>query len=230
MSKLHSPITGRRGLVDPSRPHLAGTTIDGCGYRQRRDRHCAGQQQPRWRKRLPRRGRTRRRDLHRGPGAVVLEQRKQNREEVKAMTGLPTAPRSIVNIAGAASYSIYRKHRTRELCLAGDLQDDIPPYAILPHTWADDSDQVIHDDLQHKSFMNNACFAKIRFRGGQAKNDNLEYFWMDTCGINKATNTEYSEARLDSRSTLEQQIHEITDILIAALRATPLSQFSVVNA
>ncbi|KAH0829936.1 hypothetical protein FOPE_10890 [Fonsecaea pedrosoi] len=50
---------------------------------------------------------------------------------------------------------------------------------------------------------------------------------MDTCCISKVKNTEYSEARLGSKSTLKQQIHEITNMLIAALRATPLSQFSV---
>ncbi|OAP54205.1 hypothetical protein AYL99_11740 [Fonsecaea erecta] len=35
------------------------------------------------------------------------------------------------------------------------------------------------------------------------------------------------EQRLGSRSTIEQQIHEISYIPIAAFRGTPLSQFSV---
>ena len=38
-----------------------------------------------------------------------------------------------------------------ELSLTGDLQDNIPPYAILSHTWGDDQDEVDFDDLKHES-------------------------------------------------------------------------------
>jgi hypothetical protein len=81
-----------------------------------------------------------------------------------------------------------------ELSLTEDLHDDIPAYAILSHTWGDDKDEVDFDDLKHKSFKNKAGYAKIRFCGEQAKKDNVDYFWVDTCCINKANNTEYSEA------------------------------------
>ncbi|OAP64688.1 hypothetical protein AYL99_00660 [Fonsecaea erecta] len=69
-----------------------------------------------------------------------------------------------------------------------------PTYAILSHIWGDDKDEVDFDDLKHKSFKNKAGYAKIRFCGEQAKKVNIEYFWVDTCCINKANNTEYSEA------------------------------------
>jgi hypothetical protein len=70
-----------------------------------------------------------------------------------------------------------------ELRLTGNLQDDIPRYAILSHTWGDDKDEVDFDDLIHQSSKNKAGYAKIRFCGEQAKKDNLDYFWVDTCCI-----------------------------------------------
>jgi hypothetical protein len=81
-----------------------------------------------------------------------------------------------------------------EFSLTGELQGSVPPYAILSHTWGDDKDEVDFDDLKHESWKSKAGYTKIRFCGEQAKKDNLEYFWVDTCCINKANNTEYSEA------------------------------------
>ena len=81
-----------------------------------------------------------------------------------------------------------------KLSLTGDLQDSIPPYAILSHTWGDDEDEVHFDDLIHSSYEEKAGFTKIQFCGEQAKRDKLEFFWVDTCCINKANHTELSEA------------------------------------
>jgi hypothetical protein len=78
--------------------------------------------------------------------------------------------------------------------LTGDLQDSIPPYAILSHTWGDDRDEVGFDDLKHGPCESKAGYAKIQFCGEQAKKDKLEYFWVDTCCINKANYTELCEA------------------------------------
>ncbi|KIW81612.1 hypothetical protein Z517_04638 [Fonsecaea pedrosoi CBS 271.37] len=47
---------------------------------------------------------------------------------------------------------------------------------------------------KHKSFTSKARSAKIRFCGEQAKKDNVDYFWVDICRINKANNTQYFEA------------------------------------
>ena len=182
-----------------------------------------------------------------------------------------------------------------ELSLTEDLHDNVPPYAILSRTWGKDNDEVNFGDLQHKSYQSKAGYEKIKFCGEQAKKDKLAYFWVDTCCINNANNTEYSKAinsmfrwyrdaahcyvylfdasvndvdddgtkrtwemafrksrwfqrgwtlqeliaptsveffpqggeRLGSKSTVEQHIHEITGIPIAALRGEPLSHFSV---
>ena len=81
------------------------------------------------------------------------------------------------------------------LSLTEDLQDNIPAYAVLSHTWGDDKDEVNFDDLKHGSYQTKAGYEKIRFCGEQAKKDKLEFFWVDTCCINKANNVhEYSEA------------------------------------
>jgi Heterokaryon incompatibility protein (HET) len=81
-----------------------------------------------------------------------------------------------------------------ELSLTRDLQDDIPRYAILSHTWGSDEDEVTFNDLKVGSGKSKAGYAKIRFCGDQARKNGLEYFWMDTCCIDKANHTELSEA------------------------------------
>ena len=39
-----------------------------------------------------------------------------------------------------------------------------------------------------------AGYDKIRFCGEQAQRDGLQYFWVDTCCIDKSNNNELSEA------------------------------------
>ncbi|KAL5113368.1 hypothetical protein ACEQ8H_008749 [Pleosporales sp. CAS-2024a] len=76
--------------------------------------------------------------------------------------------------------------------------DRIPPYAILSHTW--DGQEVAYQDLQHHKDMEHVDtrlkggYQKIFFCAAQAKRDDLDYFWVDTCCINRANSTELSEA------------------------------------
>jgi hypothetical protein len=175
------------------------------------------------------------------------------------------------------------------------VEEEIPLYAILSHTWGADDDEVTFNDLKSGSSKSKTGYDKIRFCGEQAKKDNLQHFWVDTCCIDKANLTELSEAIismfrwyrdsekcyvylanvsvlnddnnrtertwesafresrwftrgwtlqeliapksveffsqegewLGNKITLEQQIHEITEIPTAALRGAPLSDFSV---
>ncbi|KAJ5042653.1 beta transducin-like protein-like protein HET-E4s, partial [Bipolaris maydis] len=129
---------------------------------------------------------------------------------------------------------------------------DIPPYAILSHTWGADSDE------------------KILFCGSQARHDGLQYFWIDTCCIDKNDKAElafsirsmfrwyrnaarcyvylsdsscdytaFRRSRWFTRgwtlqellappmSSLLSVLCEITRIPEAALQSTPLSDFSV---
>lgn len=174
--------------------------------------------------------------------------------------------------------------------------DDIPPYAILSHTWSEGK-EVTYDELVTGIGKDKAGYAKLRFCGERAAKDGLNYFWVDTCCINKGDNIELSTAlnsmfrwyqratkcyvylsdvhvpdevpdaqafripwedafrrsrwftrgwtlqellapasveffsvhgkQLGSKITLEQEIHEITQIPIRALRNYDLSEFNV---
>jgi hypothetical protein len=83
---------------------------------------------------------------------------------------------------------------TGNLSLTEDLNDDIPPYAILSHTWGRDEDEVTFGDRRLLFDKSKAGYNKIRFCGEQARKDGLEYFWVDTYCINKADQTEYSKS------------------------------------
>ena len=175
--------------------------------------------------------------------------------------------------------------------------DKIPRYAILSHTWG--PEEVTFKDIMEGNGTSKAGFDKIRFCGEQARHDRLQYFWVDTCCIDKSSSAELSEAinsmfrwyqnavkcyvylsdvstkkrkasdsfteytwepafrsskwftrgwtlqellapspnsveffsqernPLGGKRSLEQQIHEITGILLSALRGTPPSQFTI---
>jgi hypothetical protein len=83
-----------------------------------------------------------------------------------------------------------------EFGLTKDLVGDdlIPPYAILSHTWGLDTDEVTFEDLTNGTGKDKTGYEKIRFCGEQARQDGLEYFWIDTCCINKIYYAELSQA------------------------------------
>ena len=76
--------------------------------------------------------------------------------------------------------------------LVGD--DAIPRYAILSHTWGADAEEVSFKDMIDGTGTSKPGYHKIRFCGEQAGRDNLQYFWIDTCCIDKSNNTELQEA------------------------------------
>ncbi|PVH91435.1 hypothetical protein DM02DRAFT_663998 [Periconia macrospinosa] len=61
----------------------------------------------------------------------------------------------------------------------------ILPYAILSHTWGADTEEVTFEDLTNGTGKDKPGYEKIRFCGEQAALDDLEYFWIDTCCIDK---------------------------------------------
>ncbi|KAF1959925.1 HET-R [Byssothecium circinans] len=72
--------------------------------------------------------------------------------------------------------------------------EEIPPYAILSHTWGADDSEVTFDDLTKGTGADKPGYEKIRFCAAQARQDGLDYFWIDTCCINKENKAELSRA------------------------------------
>ena|SRR6266487_349376 len=70
--------------------------------------------------------------------------------------------------------------------------DDIPRYAILSHTWG--QEEVTFNDMIEGNGARKTGFNKIRFYGEQARCDRLQYFWVDTCYIDKSNAVELQEA------------------------------------
>src|SRR5438045_9285414 len=74
-------------------------------------------------------------------------------------------------------------------------KDKIPPYAILSHTWGrGEDDEITFKDMVNGTGDNKNGFQKLRFCGNQAKANDLHYFWMDTCCIDKSNNNELTTA------------------------------------
>src|ERR1700761_543940 len=68
----------------------------------------------------------------------------------------------------------------------------IPPYAILSHRWS--SDEVLFEDLERNSYESKTGFRKVEFCATKAAQDGLQYFWIDTCCIDKWNRRELSKA------------------------------------
>ncbi|KAF9630200.1 hypothetical protein BFW01_g381 [Lasiodiplodia theobromae] len=80
------------------------------------------------------------------------------------------------------------------LSLVERLGDNIPSYAILSHTWGPDNDEVSFKDLVSDRVKGKPGYRKVRFCADQAARDGLQYFWIDTCCIDKSSSAELSEA------------------------------------
>lgn len=81
------------------------------------------------------------------------------------------------------------------LHVTSDLTDDqIPPYAILSHTWGADEEEVTFHEMRSESSRTKAGYAKIELCQQQAQRDGLQHFWVDTCCIDKHNHVELSKA------------------------------------
>lgn len=85
-----------------------------------------------------------------------------------------------------------------ELVFTKDLihdKDDIPAYAILSHTWANDADdEVTYKDIKKQRAEAKPSYQKILFCKEQAERDGLDHFWVDTCCIDKTNSAELTES------------------------------------
>ncbi|KAF2015084.1 HET-domain-containing protein, partial [Aaosphaeria arxii CBS 175.79] len=78
------------------------------------------------------------------------------------------------------------------------LKDQIPRYAILSHTWGGQEvnfkNLQNHKDTEDVDAKFKEGYQKIFFCAEQAKRDGIEYFWVDTCCIDKSNSQELQEA------------------------------------
>ncbi|KAK0638838.1 HET-R [Cercophora newfieldiana] len=77
-----------------------------------------------------------------------------------------------------------------------DAISEIPPYAILSHTWGDEEVlfQDLEDGTEDGTARKMAGYVKIQFCGDQAWCDGLKYFWVDTCCIDTSDASELQHA------------------------------------
>ena len=84
---------------------------------------------------------------------------------------------------------------TGEFSLTKDFLNGeaIPSYAVLSHTWQD-GQEVTYKDLMDGTGKSKSGYDKIQFCGQQAECDGLQYFWVDTCCIDKSNHVEVQKA------------------------------------
>lgn len=75
-----------------------------------------------------------------------------------------------------------------------EVFNPIPPYAILSHTWAADDEEVTYRDLVNGEGKEKPGYQKLLFCGKQAASLGLNYYWVDTCSIDKSSSAELTEA------------------------------------
>src|SRR6266702_6883395 len=81
-----------------------------------------------------------------------------------------------------------------EFSLVEFVGNNIPRYAILSHTWRADDEELTFKDLVEGTGKSKVGYSKIRFCSTQAAGDDLQFFWVDTCCIDKSSSAELSEA------------------------------------
>jgi hypothetical protein len=69
----------------------------------------------------------------------------------------------------------------------------IPPYAILSHRWSDS--EILLEHIARNAYKDKQeGYQKLQFCAKQAAQDGLQYFWIDTCCIDKWNLPERSKA------------------------------------
>lgn len=79
-----------------------------------------------------------------------------------------------------------------ELVVEEFSDPDIPQYAMLSHAW--EEDEVTFAHVENNTATTRKGYQKIKYVMDQARKDNLDYVWVDTCCIDKTSSAELSEA------------------------------------
>jgi hypothetical protein len=86
---------------------------------------------------------------------------------------------------------------TTSLELEEFFGSDVPPYAILSHTWG--IDEISFQDMHGNKSIRAAVsrkqgLTKVMKSAAQAAADGHDYIWIDTCCIDKKSSAELSES------------------------------------
>ncbi|KAH8900806.1 HET-domain-containing protein [Thozetella sp. PMI_491] len=81
---------------------------------------------------------------------------------------------------------------TRTIQLTEFPPNQIPPYAVLSHTW--DDEEVSLQDVLDEGASEKRGYVKVAHSCAQALRDGYNYIWIDTCCIDKSSSAELSEA------------------------------------
>lgn len=81
---------------------------------------------------------------------------------------------------------------TTTLKLTEFAENQIPPYAILSHTWG--KEEVLFQDVESGDAGKLKGYEKISECCKQAASNGFDYAWVDTCCIDKKSSSELSEA------------------------------------
>jgi len=73
-----------------------------------------------------------------------------------------------------------------------EFYKDVPPYAILSHTWG--QEEVTITQVRNGTATQCLGWRKIQYACRQARRDGLQFAWIDTCCIDKSSSVELSEA------------------------------------
>ncbi|KAI9766978.1 MAG: hypothetical protein M1839_004654 [Geoglossum umbratile] len=83
----------------------------------------------------------------------------------------------------------------RHLVFREYTDKDVPAYAILSHTWlTNNNEEVSFQDVEAGTAKSKPGWKKIEFCANKAAADDLRYFWIDTCCIDKKNAVELQEA------------------------------------
>ncbi|PVH97584.1 kinesin light chain [Periconia macrospinosa] len=85
--------------------------------------------------------------------------------------------------SGFAAMRLLHFEQAGRLLLTDFSGKAVPPYAILSHRWGDS--EVLFEDIASESYTEKQGYRKVEFCAKQAAKDHLQYFWIDTCCINK---------------------------------------------
>lgn len=88
---------------------------------------------------------------------------------------------------------LLRMNEDGSLSLTDFPKHNVPSYAILSHTWRG-GHEALFQTVINSTADGHPSFDKLYFCGKQAKLDRLQYFWVDTCCIDKTSSAELTEA------------------------------------